>query len=455
MKKCVLTLGLLVVSLVSCANIKKSAEGEEGRARQVTAAEARLIERPEEIAGFGPLSYVKKNDITSIHDAEIGRLLFREGDTIQAGKLLAVLKNPQITLAAERAQNEYAQAQAAHELARIKLLEGEFNAEAELLNIEKAEADLKEKEKFLDEQKRKYEKQYVLFEAGGINEEAIRGAGFEIEAQTQQLQLSRIDLEIRKIGFREQDLAAAGVKLSGDKNKRRKELVAFTTSTLRVELRAAKTNLEIASKNLSSARTAAAGLNIISAQDGIIAARYFEEGERVRKDDKLFTILNDGELYAALSVREADAFRIEKGMSASVFVESTGAVYQGTVDLVSPVADSQSFMFDVRVLLPETALPEINPAKPGMFAHVTIRLGAGTPSVVIPHEAVTGKTGSEGVVFVIQGQNAVKRAVELGSRIPDGENDLWEITRGIDPGELVILRPSQSLKEGDYVQIVN
>jgi RND family efflux transporter MFP subunit len=434
MKERIITISLLAFLLFSCANIKKSAEGGEGRAQQVTAIEARIVERPEVIEGFGPLSYVKKNDVTSIHDAEIARLLFREGDTITAGTLLAVLNNPQITLAAEKAKNEYTQAQAAHELARIKLLEGEFNAEAELLNIEKAEADLKEKEKFLDEQKRKYEKQRVLFEAGGIHEEAIRGAGFEIEAQTQQLQLSRMDLEIRKIGFREQDLAAAGIRLSADKtsadkNIRRKELVAFTTSTLRVELRAAKTNLEIASKNLTSAKTACAALNIKSAQDGIIAARYFEEGERVKKDDKLFTVLNSGALYAALSVREADAFRIEKGMSAAVVVESTRSSYQGIVDLVSPVADSRSFMFDVRVLLPETvfmlpetAFPELNPAKPGMFAQVAIHTGASTKAVVIPHDAVTGKEGNEGIVFVVQGQNAVKRDVLLGSRIPgDGK----------------------------------
>jgi RND family efflux transporter MFP subunit len=414
-------------------------------------SQAELVRRPNEVRGFGSLSFLKKNDISVLQDGEIDTIYYREGEEVQAGEVLAFLKNPHLSIAVEVSEQEYTQAQAAYQLAKTRLLEGEFNAEAELLSLQRSEADLSEKVQYHGEQTRKFNQQQTLFTAGGINEESIRSARFEIDAQAVQLELSALDLEIRRIGLRDKDLQAAGMQVSSDPEEKMRDLIALSTAALRIELKAAETSREMAYKNLVSARTAETELRIVSPAAGFIAARNFEVGEQVKKGDALFTILNTDSLYATIPVREADAFRIQKNMPARVNIDSTGTEYPATVDLVSPIADAQSFMFNIRTLIDAETLSGTHYAKPGMFAEVHITLGEPDEIVVIDDDAIINKNKKEGIVFVVQGQYVTMRQVAFGEII---ENQR-EITAGLKQGELVVQKPAAGLKEGTYVQIAN
>jgi RND family efflux transporter MFP subunit len=354
-----------------------------------------------------------------------------------------------LSIAVEVSEEEYNQAEAAYQLAKTRLLEGEFNAEAELLSLKRSEAELSEKTRYHGELVRKFGQQQTLFTVGGVNEESIRSARFELDAQAVQLELSALDLEIRRIGLRDKDLRAAGMDVSEDPDEKTQALIALSTSSLRLELQAAETNREMAYKNLVSARTAEAELRIVSPASGFIAARNFEEGEQVKKDDALFTILNADSLYAMIPVREADAFRIKKGMPALVKIDSIGAEHRAKVDLVSPIADTQSFMFNVRLLIDAEELSEISRAKPGMFAEARITLGEPDTIIVIDDDAIINKNKKEGVVFVVQGRYAVMRQVTFGEMFENKR----QILGGLEKGELVVQKPAAGLKEGAYVQV--
>jgi len=452
-KKILIVIHLTALLLFSCGNNSANIDN----TAKVKGIAATVRELPDEAAGFGSLSFLSKVDITAPQEAVIKKLFFREGDSVGQGEIVLLLENPQINLAVERAGNNYSQALAARNLAKSRLLEGTFQSEAQLLALDKTEAELTLAKRKWEEDRRKHQNQETLFEAGGIHTEAILVSRFSLDTEWEQLLLMEKELEIRRIGSRDQDLIKAGIPVPADERERRNALVKLMTSSLTAEYEAAAARLEAAGKELFSANIALSELTVRSPASGIVGARYLEEGERVKPQDKILSLIDTASLYAIFPVREKDALRIEKGMSASVLIDGTGEKREGAVDLVYPQADSQSLSFLVRVLLQNTPLNDINRLKPGMFARVTVILGPPRKAVFIPENAIfnrsisndsnSGQSNGEGSVFVINGTSLTERKVVLGSAY--GEDR--EITAGINAGELVVTRPDSSLREGKNV----
>lgn len=438
---------LMIILIFACEKQPANINDETKRVRGAIVVER---EKPDEVIGFGSLSFLTKVDITSSQEAVIKRIYFREGDFVRRGALMLQLENPQINLAVERAQNNYSQALAARNLADSRLLEGIFNAEAQLLALEKADAELILAKRRWEENNRKHQNQETLFEAGGIHTEAILVSRFNLDIEWEQIQLMERELDIRRIGCRDQDIVRAGIRIPLDETERKNTLIFLMTSSLRSELEAANARLEATEKELTSANIALSELTIYSPASCIVGARYLEEGERVNPQDKIISLIDTASLYAMFPVRERDALRIEKGMTASVLVDGTGETKSAVVDLVYPQADSQSLSFLVRVLLQDMGAVETAKLKPGMFARVTINLGPPGISVFIPETAILNKKNNEGSVFIINGSVLTERKIVFG--ISHGEER--EITAGLNVGELVVLRPEPDLREGSNVTVV-
>ncbi|MDR0388708.1 MAG: efflux RND transporter periplasmic adaptor subunit [Spirochaetaceae bacterium] len=428
-------------------------ESERGPVRELRIAAVSERDMEDGVSGFGVLSYIKKVDIASAQDGVLSRLYLREGDTVKEGELLARITNPQIDLAAGRAENAYSQALAASELARARLVEGELQAEAQLRSLEKSADELAQAGKNLAEQERKHLDQETLFAAGGVTGEALRSSRFALDAAREELRLMEKELAIRRIGFRDEDLLNAGFAVPSEADERARALIVLATMTLRAELSAARAALEGASKEMDSMRLAQRELSIISPASGVLGARYFEEGERVKREDKLFTLMDSLSLYAVFPVRESEAVKLRPGMDALVSVDGTGGRYRATLDLVAPAADSQTFTFQVRVLISEEEQKEAESSgelRPGMFARVSISLGAPRKIMVLPETALAHSDGDEAGVFVVSGSQVFRRTVKIGLSL--GEER--EILSGIAPGEAVVERPDSSLEDGEYVQAV-
>jgi RND family efflux transporter MFP subunit len=419
--------------------------------RKVRGAAAAVREVPEETSGFGSLSFLTKVDITAPQEAVIKKLYFREGDSVRQGEIVLLLENPQINLAVERAENNYSQAFAACNLTNSRLMEGIFNAEAQLLAMKKAEAEIAAAKRKWEENKRKHQNQETLFEAGGIHTEAILVSRFSLDTEWEQIQLMEREIEIRRIGMRDQDLVKAGFPVPLGEDERVNALVSLMTASLKAEKDAAFARLEAAEKELASAKIALADLKVRCPASGIVGARYLEEGERVRPQDKILSLIDTASLYAIFPVREKDALRIKKGMKADVLIDGTGKNRGGSVDLVYPQADSQSLSFLVRVLLPETGNEsEANKLKPGMFARVTVILGLPRKAIFIPESAIFNQKNNEGSVFIINGSILAEQKITLGQ----SHGEEREIT-GVNAGSMIVIRPASDLREGMNVALVN
>jgi RND family efflux transporter MFP subunit len=457
--------GFLFMVFISAIFLSISCSKKDGGDEAVKMVQGERVitkEVKNEITGFGALSYKKKVDVASPQDAVIKKLACREGQKVIEDEILAVLENPQIVIALKRAEDNFSEARAAFTLAQAQLLENELQTEAELLGIEKAEEELAETWKQYREEERKIAAQEKLFEAGGIPLETIRGARFSMETRLVSIRLSEKELEIRRIGFRDKDLTAAGIAVPNDKQAKIKAFVRLSTARSRAELEGTKARRDAAEKELASARLAESELTVRCPFSGVIAARYFEEGERVKREDAIFTIIDTESLCAMISVPETDAFRLETGMKAVVELDGLFSSYNGVIDFISPVADSKSFTFSVRVLLSRqdiiknngsdnNILPDIEEkfAKPGMFARVSITLGPPRSILALKDAAIINKTNKTGTVFVVNGKTITERGVRLGEL----SGDEWEITEGVSTGEIIVLRPASDLRDGEYVSL--
>ena len=417
--------------------------------RQVRTCLVKEITIPDELSGFGSLSFLKKVDITSPQEGTVRTMLRQEGTPVLQGSVVAVLDNPQINLAVNRARNAWEQAQAAVELARSRLLEGKFQAEARILDLAKTEAALVQARKEYQEQARKLEDQEALYKAGGITEDSIRSARFALESMAERLRLQEQDLAIRWVGLRTQDLRTAGFEIPKNEADLLAARIRLATTTLQAEVLAAEAQLGAASRELESAQLAEQELTLKSPLAGILAVHYVEPGERVKRDDKLLTIIDTHSLYATIPVREQDGQRILIGMEASVYIDGLSASIPARVDLVSPTADNQSFTFMVRLLLDSPSVQKAK-LKPGMFARATIRLGKDRTVLVIPESALAEKQADKGRVFIIQQNQVLGKTIQLGQVL--GTNR--EVLEGLASQMVLVDKPDGGLQEGDHVEIL-
>ncbi|MDR2865527.1 MAG: efflux RND transporter periplasmic adaptor subunit [Spirochaetaceae bacterium] len=455
----------LIIGIV-CPSCSEKNKNENQKIKTVKVTPVQLKSIADEVNGFGSLSVLKKFEVWSAQDGVLKKLYFREGEEVRAGQLLAVLDNQQIDLAVARAENTLSQAYAALKRAQAALLEGEFNAEAQLLSLEKADAQMIQVWKAYQENERKFDAQHTLYLAGGVNEESVRAARFSLENELAQIRLTEKEIEIQRIGFRDRDLIAAGKIVPESKEEKTKAFIELATIRALAELAGARSYYEACEKELQSAIIVRDDLKIKSPASGIVVNRLTEEGERIKRDDKILTIIETQSLYLTIAVQEADAFRLKKGMKALVRL-GISAVYEGSVDMISPVADSQSFSFSVRILLPKEVLSNsalLNVkniqvtdeseskeyARPGMFARVSISTGGPQQVLTIKENALVNKKNNEAYCFVVIGKMIATRKLLLGSSLEDE----YIVLAGLQEGEICVLHPEAGLQEGDYVSFI-
>ncbi|GMO48525.1 MAG: efflux RND transporter periplasmic adaptor subunit [Termitinemataceae bacterium] len=457
MKKIILSVCLF--SVLSCANLKKDAQIE--NVKKVKGEVVKQSEIPNTIDGFGTLSYQKKVDVISKQEGSLAKIYFKEGQKINKGDVVVMLENPQILLAVERAENMLEQAESALFLAEAALFDAELQAEANLLSLEKSDAEMAQAWKSFYEEEHKQESQEIIYEAGGISDEAIRAARFEFESKRTSLELAEKELEIKKIGFREKDLINAGIEVPQGKEEKLQAFVKLLTRKSKAEIAAAISRKSAAEKELKSALIAKDELVIRSPINGILAVKYPEEGEHVKGEDKLLTIMDNEYLYAVIPVSETDAFKLQTGMESTVEIDGTNNTYSGKIDLINPYADSASYTFSVRILISKEGLQNkglqnkenslgAEFPKPGMFSRVSISLGAPRSVVSVKESAIFNINNDQGAVFVVNGKSIIEKNVTLGVSY----NGSREIKSGLNINEVAVLQPDSDLQEGDYVSIV-
>ena len=218
-----------------------------------------------------------------------------------------------------------------------------------------------------------------------------------------------------------------------------------TLDTWEARLRVAQAELETAQAGLSSNRQQLSYTVVAAPVNGVIANKTAVIGQVVAAGQTLMSVENIAQVYAVVNLEQKDLGVVRAGMPAEITVDAyPGKTFLGQVDILNPAALVANRMFKAKIRVDNSGAL----LKPGMFVKTGIVTGQPAPAVAVPQSAVFQKQGLY-YVFLLEGDKAVRRAVEVGE-----PQDEWiEIISGVQPGMPVITANVNKLKDGDTVQV--
>ena len=400
---------------------------------------------------FGTLVYRSKADIYPGIEGTVERILVEEGQKVAAGQTLLLFSKDRLLTSREQFEAEVASKQALLALAEEKLREGRKAVEAGILEIQKAEAELAQVQAEFENVSQIYSNKKRLFEAGGISEGELQSLYTRFIAAQMELSRAEKDLEIRRIGFRDQDILAAGENVPTDEQQRLRILTRINTGMIEAERRVAQAELGASEAELRRIAMMLEDAEVRAPIHGIVGRRYVEVGEKVDQDSLLLTLFNTDIVYAQIEVAEADLRKLRIGQEAEVIFEGEPETQtRGTVELISPYIDPKARTARVRVRIDNSAGTYI----PGMFVRVRIFVGQAEPRVTVPQRAVVTNAenlpAGKAMVFLVRNSRVFKLEVDQGQR----EGDRVVILAGLEPGEVIVLDATPGMRDGTEVKVL-
>ncbi len=221
----------------------------------------------------------------------------------------------------------------------------------------------------------------------------------------------------------------------------------------------AKTASEAAEAQLAAARaqkqmaeTKLEKTVIRSPLDGVVASRTVNPGdfiENMGSPKPMFRIVDNRRLDLTVTVPSSRISSVRLGQPLSFATDAVpGRTFTGKVSFINPAADESSRTVKVVAVVdnPDETL------KSGLFAKGEIVTGERRNVLRVPRSAfVTWDLAARSaVVFVVDGERAVRRTVETGA----GAGDDVEVTNGLSAGEKIVTRGGFNLSDGDRVAVV-
>ena len=203
------------------------------------------------------------------------------------------------------------------------------------------------------------------------------------------------------------------------------------------QLEQARAALEVAQARLVVAEAELAETSILAPFAGQLGRWLVDEGAYVRTGEILNRLTDDRTLEVRFAIPERKAAALAVGQTLRLRVSSyPGRIFEGELSFIEPEIDTQTrsaqaigtFGNQERLL------------RPGQFARVELVLSTRQNGLVVPVAAVR-RANDRHYVFVLEGDQAIAREVEVGIRI-----DEWsEIRSGLQAGEEVIETGHNSL----------
>ena len=173
---------------------------------------------------------------------------------------------------------------------------------------------------------------------------------------------------------------------------------------------------------------------------GSVSERLVQDGEFIRENTQVVTIVAMNPLKLRTSIQEKFAGLIHQGQIVKFSVEAFGdRTFDGKVAYVSPAVDQATRTFAIESLVdnPDHIL------KPGFFAKGTIALKVDDNVMAVPDDTVSTLAGVS-TVYVIEEGKARQQIVTLGSH----EGKRWEIVGGLKGGEVLAASQLNQLATG-------
>ena len=186
---------------------------------------------------------------------------------------------------------------------------------------------------------------------------------------------------------------------------------------------------------LERERTASSQLELRSPVTGTVLERNLVEGQYVGAETPLFTVADLGRVWVLVDLYEMDLGRVHAGDRARFTADGVpGRTFDAAIDFVYPTLTNETRTVKARFSLDNHE----GLLRPGMYGQVDVASRQGSPSLVVPTEAVVN-TGDFSYVFLARpGGRFEPRRVFTGRE----DGDRITVLQGLAPGDTVVASAS-------------
>jgi RND family efflux transporter MFP subunit len=314
----------------------------------------------------------------------------------------------------------------------------------------------------------------VLIEEGQrVNENAVLARLDDMEARAQ-LSLSQAQLVAARSKLAEIQamLAQAERDFVRQEDLFRRQLVSEQSldaaraqrDMLRARLAAGSEEIRVAQESVDVAKVQLDNTVIRAPFAGVVVAKSAQPGEMISPISAgggftrtgIGTIVDMDSLEIQVDVNESFINRVAAGQKVEAMLNAyPDWKIPGEVIAIIPTADRTKATVKVRIAIKSKdprIVPDMGVRVSFLEARPSGSAAAPPPAgVLLPAEAVRAEGKTSGVVFVVAGDTAQRRAVTLGGDAPGGRL----VTGGVRDGERVILSPPDGLRDGDAVRLAD
>lgn len=207
-------------------------------------------------------------------------------------------------------------------------------------------------------------------------------------------------------------------------------------SESQAQLAGARASLRLAEINLYNAE-------IRAPYPGVVTLRHTTPGAYLNVGEPVVTLVNDADMEIEADVPAQRIAGLKPGTAVD-FELSDQIRYRAFVRALVPEENPLTRTWPVRFT------PDLDPARLGLASNqsvtVYVPLSEAREVVSVHKDAVIERQGTP-LVFVVDGDAASVRTVELGEAI----GGRFEVLSGLEPGDLVVVRGNERLKDGQKV----
>ena len=253
--------------------------------------------------------------------------------------------------------------------------------------------------------------------------EQSRSADAQVASAQAQLQLAKSNLDRYTALFKEDAIAAV------------------VLDQYKTQYDAAKATYDAAIAQAQQSQNALGYTTLTANADGVISAVNAEVGQVVAAGQNVLTLVQTGELEVVVDIPENKISAMQIGQRVSIDFWATDDLVSGTVREISPVADSASRTFAVKV-----SIPDLRNIQLGMTANVSMR-GISNAAIILPLSAIY-QTGDVAQVWLVEDNKVSTKKVEVTAF---DDNNVR--VRGLKTGDVVVVAGVQKLRDGQEVRL--
>lgn len=252
--------------------------------------------------------------------------------------------------------------------------------------------------------------------------EQSRSAEAQVISAQAQLQLAKANFDRHSELFKSEAIAAA------------------VLDQYKTQYNAAQAAYDAAVAQAQQTKNALEYTTLTANADGVISEVNVEVGQVVAAGQSVLTLVQTREFEVVANIPENKISNVQIGQNVSINFWATNDAVQGTVREISPVADSASRTFTVKI-----SLPEVKNIQLGMTANVAMR--EISPSAIILPMSAIYQTGDAAQVWLVDGGKVSLRKVEVTAF---DDNNVR--VRGLKAGDTVVVAGVQKLRDGQEVR---